>query len=472
MPSGTNAIEEVERLVLGHVRSSINMASVLAEARTNAEALAGTDDDERMERAALERFVVRALVGLWLEGGWGGRRAEKLLDGIEAATGLSRPSLTLAVLADPYLLELPPNVAIETVLGLLLALAPVRRASLWAGEPGAPLAVLGHAGPTEPTKRGREVALRAIRGLEAGPRRSAGLLQGVAVKRFGQAHAAIVVRPAPGAREACLPFLHAAASLMGPILEREALLRRNSAGERLLVQASERRLARLGLDLHDGPLQDVAVLANELRVFRDQLRGVVDGHQHAEVVLGRIDDLEAHLVALDGELRGISNSLEAPTIATRDFAEVVRGAVTALTSRTDISVDLSLDGEFQELTPSQRIALLRIVQESLSNAREHSGASRVEVVVAVRKSHIEASVADDGRGFDVDRALVQAARRGRLGLAGVIERIRLLGGTSTIRSSPGEGTVIAVRLPLWRPVADEPDAGLPVAAPGSSSLTA
>src|SRR5205823_1211819 len=110
-----------------------------------------------------------------------------------------------------------------------------------------------------------------------------------------------------------------------------------------------------------------------------------------------------------------------------------------------------LAGDFSEMSDSQRIALVRIVQESLSNVRDHSGAGEVEISVEGHGTHIEAVIRDDGRGFDVERAMSDAARAGRMGLLGMIERVRMLGGTCEINSRPGAGTTISLTLDRWTP---------------------
>jgi hypothetical protein len=74
--------------------------------------------------------------------------------------------------------------------------------------------------------------------------------------------------------------------------------------ERVPPESSERRVARFAFDLQEGPLQSVAALAEDVRHFRSHLPGVAvdrDGHR----VLGCVDDLEARLLALDGELRAL-----------------------------------------------------------------------------------------------------------------------------------------------------------------------
>jgi signal transduction histidine kinase len=112
---------------------------------------------------------------------------------------------------------------------------------------------------------------------------------------------------------------------------------------------------------------------------------------------------------------------------------------------------LAVTGTLDGLTRSQRIAVLRVVQEALTNVREHSGATAVEVSVEEEPEHIRVGVVDNGRGFDPRAALSQAERQGRLGVVGMGERVRLLGGTFTIESAPGGPTNVTALVPRWRP---------------------
>jgi signal transduction histidine kinase len=121
----------------------------------------------------------------------------------------------------------------------------------------------------------------------------------------------------------------------------------------------------------------------------------------------------------------------------------------------EAAVDLA--GDLDSLTGSQRIALLRIVQEALSNAREHSGASRVRISIVRAHGAVRAEIEDDGRGFELERTLVRAAKRGRMGLVGMNERALLLGGAFDVRSAPGGPTRISVTLPEWRPLDESAD---------------
>ena len=238
-----------------------------------------------------------------------------------------------------------------------------------------------------------------------------------------------------------------------------------------LVEASERRLTRLAFDLHDGPVQDALALAAEVRLLRQEL---VDASEQGagagrESIAARFDALEAQLLALGRELREVSSSLE-PTKALRSVRDGLASQVEAFRTQTGIRATLDLAGDFESLTASQRIAVLRIVQEALANVREHSGATRVRVAASVADDLVRIEVTDDGRGFHVERAFAKAAREGRLGLVGMSERVRLLGGRMEIDSRPGGPTAISAVLEPWEPVArpDEAPAGASFAlsAPG------
>ena len=89
----------------------------------------------------------------------------------------------------------------------------------------------------------------------------------------------------------------------------------------------------------------------------------------------------------------------------------------------------------------------RIVREGVANVRRHARAHRLEVTLVHEGGALRGTISDDGRGFDVHRALDRHRTRMHLGLDATIERIRLAGGEIEIDSTPGEGTRIEFRLP-------------------------
>ena len=175
-------------------------------------------------------------------------------------------AVSLYTLCDPSLLELPPALAIEAQLGLLRALGGLEDVSLWGRDSDGRLRCEVFVGPREPSRRAARGGGGDARGPGTGPHRGA-----TALRRGGAAVAAPARRAdrrIPRAqRERGLVLLDQAASMIGPMLERLSLLERSADRERSLLMASERRITRLGFDLHDQPLQEVAALASEMQAL-------------------------------------------------------------------------------------------------------------------------------------------------------------------------------------------------------------
>jgi signal transduction histidine kinase len=242
--------------------------------------------------------------------------------------------------------------------------------------------------------------------------------------------------------------LAAAEPLLASLLERH---RRSAQGQPAgdASGAVQRRLARLRFDLHDGPQQDVHLLAQDLRLFRDQLRPMLDGDPDQDRALGRLDDLEAQLVVLDGDLRRLVTTVESPFLAPGSLPDALAGLTQAFAERTGVVPETSLQGSVSSLSDSQQIALLSLVREALSNIRLHSDAHRVQIAIEAGHEGVGVQVTDDGGGFDPEPTLAHAARAGRLGLVGMHERVSMLGGSTQIRSRPGGPTVVSATLPAW-----------------------
>jgi signal transduction histidine kinase len=374
---------------------------------------------------------------------------------LEQVTRLSRFALGREVLRAPELLTLLPAVAVEVQLAMLIAFAPLRSTSLWTLDDAEQVTCVRHVGEGSPSRGAKELARRLLGGetSEPNPRR---LLLGLPVGRWQQPLGALVGSARPGMRDDSQSFLAEAVSMLGAVLERDALLAGNAASERALVQSSERKLTRLAFDLHDGPIQDIALLAEDMRQFRDQLEILAANPLHRKRMRGRFDDLDTQLGALDVELRRISNEVHgASVLLDRPFTRALRDIAQAFAARTNIEPRITLEGEMMMLSVSQQIALLNIIHEALANVREHSNATEVEIAVSVNAQGIEAQVLDNGRGFDLEATLIRAARKGRLGLVAMHERVRLLGGQCRIESRPGGPTIISIALERWEPLVHE-----------------
>jgi signal transduction histidine kinase len=438
---------------LGARRMDVRKAVALARRSSAAQ---GSPQGAREPAAfALVARVADVLARVALDHAWCRSDVRRLVRAIAVSTRLPADTVRLELLArvarDPRIIELSPPVAIEIELNAFYSLADVEDVSLWSKSALERLDLVLYAGK-KPGRKARDTAKRLLQGATAQTR---GNLHARVVLRWQRPDAVLVFGTRNEGAELASAAARETSGALALILEREALLARSASRERALAEGGERLLARLGFDLHDGPIQDVAALAGDIHLFRSQLDAILASGAGTAGLAGRIDDLDARVRAVDSSLRQMVHSLESPTVARRPLDEAIRGEVEAFTNQTDQGVDLVLRGDFSDLTDSQRIAVLRIVQESLTNIREHSAATEVSVEVTATAEEISAEVRDNGRGFDVERTFVRAARAGRFGLVGMSERARLLGGRFDVRSSLGGPTTVSLVLPAWRPATIE-----------------
>jgi signal transduction histidine kinase len=356
------------------------------------------------------------------------------------------------VVGHPKLLELPPLMAIELQLGLLLGLDVLADVSLWTRTPGGLecIVTLGGDGGG-PSRRTRAEAKATLRQRSRLSLLGGSQLRSATILRFGEAYAAIVGRVGPAEQGVADAYLLETAAALSPVIEREHLLEYSASRERTLIASAERRLMRLGFDLHDGPIQDVLALAADVQLLQQQVYPfILDDYR--EQAHGRFDDLSARLVELDRQLREIAHSLETKSVISRPLGEILHREVDGFSERTGIKAELEIRGDPDSLSSAQRITVFRAIQEALANVREHASATTVSVRVRARRSAIELQIVDDGMGFEVERALAKAAQRGRLGLVGIGERVRMVGGTFELESQPGGPTSLKLTLPRWEPL--------------------
>jgi signal transduction histidine kinase len=369
-----------------------------------------------------------------------------LVDRIETEARIPRIALANAVLSAPHLLGLPTAVAIEVQLALLIALARLRAVAVFAQWPGGDLRHVGDGGEFEPAAPRMRRVGRSLLNRDSSQVRER-VITGIVIHGRHQHRAALVALKEDRSQLDPVPLMEAAAPTLSAVLERDEQLERDTGADAEAAAATERRLARLRFDLHDGPQQDVILLGDDLRLFRSQLDRVLEDHPQRDRVLGRLDDLHALLVAIDGDLRRIAAFVQSPFLQPEPLPDALASLTDDFAARTGIDPETRLRGDFSKLTDSQQITLLGLIREALSNIREHSDASHVTITLLSDKRGVKATVTDDGRGFDPETTLVRAAREGHLGLVGMYERVRMLDGQTQIDSRPGGPTVVSVTLP-------------------------
>ena len=113
----------------------------------------------------------------------------------------------------------------------------------------------------------------------------------------------------------------------------------------------------------------------------------------------------------------------------------------------DIDIDVDIRGEEAPLSDTPELVLFRIAQEALTNARKHAGATPIDLGLTFADGRVRLRIADNGRGF-VMKGEDKLSEEGKYGLIGMEERARPAGGTFTIESGAGKGTVITAEVPI------------------------
>ena len=204
---------------------------------------------------------------------------------------------------------------------------------------------------------------------------------------------------------------------------------------------NEQFLHRLAADLHDGPAQEIALALMRLESLGEERS---DAGATQGTTPRTFETIYRALNASLAELRNMASELGMPRIAELSFADTIRLAVTDFEEKSEAKVDIEVDDALAEAPLAIRITVYRLIQESLNNGWLHARGATQQVLARRDGTHALIEVADQGPGF-VRQAAFDS---GRLGLAFMRERVRLLGGVFEVETEPGCGTRILARLPL------------------------
>lgn len=211
--------------------------------------------------------------------------------------------------------------------------------------------------------------------------------------------------------------------------------------------ADDRGLVRLALDLHDGPLQDLAALGfmiGRLQRTLDDVDGDTSAAAH------QLAEVQHHLGLVEATLRSVATNKDMAS-ESATVIELLEQEANRFRAHCDATVEISVVGDVEPETASQRIVVQRVLRESLSNVAQHSGAKHVRIAVEADDEAITVSVTDDGVGFD-PAGMAAEDGRPRLGLAGMRRRLDLLDGSLSVASRAGGPTSVSARIKRWSPV--------------------
>jgi two-component system, NarL family, sensor kinase len=241
-----------------------------------------------------------------------------------------------------------------------------------------------------------------------------------------------------------LQLLHIVGDQVGLAIQRERLATEHMRAATRLATIEERN--RLAREIHDTLAQGLAAITLQLETA-DALTEQRPERAH-EAIRRALALARANLE----EARRSVSDLRAAPLLNRTLPEALQALVHEV--RADgIAVNYTvIPATFPLLSPRLETAIYRIAQEALTNVQKHAHASQIELTLALEEQELCLTVYDNGRGFQIEKALDTQARfgeqTGHFGLTGVSERARLFGGELCIESIPGKETCLVVCVPL------------------------
>ncbi len=212
-----------------------------------------------------------------------------------------------------------------------------------------------------------------------------------------------------------------------------------------VTRAQEDERLRLSRDIHDGVLQDLLAVGLRLeKAIRAERRGVHTGAAQMKTIRDEVQRLAR-------EMRAMSHGLRPSVLDELGLVPAVQTLLRGLEETRRMKTELQVLGAQTRLGAEVELALFRIVQEALNNAKRHSGAGSARVRIEFGEGSIKVVISDDGQGFEATRQAGDMPSEGGLGLVGMEERARMLGGRVSLESGTGAGTTVTVQIPHARP---------------------
>jgi PAS domain S-box-containing protein len=209
-----------------------------------------------------------------------------------------------------------------------------------------------------------------------------------------------------------------------------------------LLQLQDQERRRIARELHDSAGQILAALGMNLSLVAAENDAIAPGAAKAiQESLGLVQQLSR-------ELRTISHLLHPPLLDEVGLASALRSYLDGFTERSKIKIDLELPDDLGRLSQDAETSIFRVVQECLTNIHRHSDSPIAKIRITRSATEVSLEVEDRGKGIaPAKREAMDAGGSPGVGIRGMRERLRQLGGSLDINSN-GEGTVVVARLPV------------------------
>jgi len=207
-----------------------------------------------------------------------------------------------------------------------------------------------------------------------------------------------------------------------------------------IIKAQEEERKRIARDIHDEAAQALATLSLDIE-------GIAKARDLPDEMLERLEGLRNKTSVMLEGVRRLCYELRPDVLDHLGLVPALEWLNAELKNEKRIKGHIEVMGDERRLTGETELALFRITQEALSNVKKHSKATKVVVNVRFLKTKVHLSITDNGRGFELPRIAGDYARKGKLGLIGIQERVHLLNGTFSVISHGDKGTTLRVEVP-------------------------
>lgn len=208
-----------------------------------------------------------------------------------------------------------------------------------------------------------------------------------------------------------------------------------------ITRAQEDERLRISRELHDDTVQVLAGLSRDLGSLLSTGR---------KLPKPTIETLEKLREMADSSLEGVrrfSQDLRPSVLDDLGLVPALKWLTTDLEKQHRLAVKVSINGIQRRLPPEKELTVFRIAQEALNNVARHSQASAVEMTVDFSDDALTLIISDNGQGFDMPTRTSDLVQSAKLGIVGMRERARLIGGTLIVQSEVGVGTTVTLRIP-------------------------
>jgi PAS domain S-box-containing protein len=207
----------------------------------------------------------------------------------------------------------------------------------------------------------------------------------------------------------------------------------------LMAQEDERK--RIARELHDDIAQSILLLSRRLDIL------ISGAHKPPKASVSELEHIQNIANEAYKSLQRYARDLRPSILDQMGLVAALNWLAEELGKELGIKTMVKAD-KLPSLHSETELAMFRIAQEALNNVRKHAQASKINITVKADSNNVKMTITDNGKGFSAPRLTGDLAREGKLGILGMEERARLIGGNIQIKSEPGKGTTVLAKAPI------------------------